>query len=309
MPAPVRDRIAGAMLGLAVGDALGAPVEFRRRGTFPLVTDMDTVRSPRLPPGAWTDDTAMALCLADSLLAHEDLDPRDLLDRFCRWRDAGEHTSMGVCVGIGQGTLRALNDYSRSGITCAVARPRSDGNGALMRVAPVACRHWSSTTKAIDLARRQSWTTHGSPLSADCCARAVELMCGLLQGDSWVGASARSSSLSTATSTATSTAACPPAGWWPGLTREQVVAGGFVADTLHAAFWAVDSTDTFEGAVVAAVNLGDDADTVGAVAGQIAGCRYGRAGIPARWLSALVGVERIEAVARRLADEATKGLA
>ncbi len=100
-----KERACAALVGLAIGDALGAPVEFRERASFPEVRDMLAGGYFRLPAGAWTDDTAMALCLADSLLHDPDLDRRDLLNRFLRWMDENEHTSTGRCIGVGQNTL------------------------------------------------------------------------------------------------------------------------------------------------------------------------------------------------------------
>lgn len=105
-----RDRALGAMVGLAIGDALGAPVEFRDRDTFALVTDMMPGGYFRLPAGAWTDDTAMALCLLDSLTYGRPFDPKDLLDRFLGWMEQNENTSTGKCIGIGQNTLIGLSD-------------------------------------------------------------------------------------------------------------------------------------------------------------------------------------------------------
>jgi ADP-ribosyl-[dinitrogen reductase] hydrolase len=296
MQQDVRGRIVGTMLGLAIGDALGAPVEFRQRGSFPRVTGYDTVRSPRLPAGAFTDDTAMALCLTESLLFDPHLNERDLLTRFCRWRDHGEHTSTGVCVGIGQQTLRALADHDRTGALQATPRARGDGNGALMRVAPAAGRHWNDPERAVDVARRQSQTTHASSLSAACCARYVALLCALLQGHDW--ASARRFTPPGSDTTVI------PDGWWTGLGADDVRGGGFVLETLQAAFFAVDSTTSFEDAVVVAVNLGDDADTVGAVAGALAGARYGEGAIPRPLRDGLVRGALVEDAAARLADAA-----
>jgi ADP-ribosyl-[dinitrogen reductase] hydrolase len=242
----------------------------------------------------------MALCLADSLLVDPALDERDLLARFCRWRDLGENTSTGACVGIGQTTLRALADHSRTGTLRASPRARADGNGALMRTIPAALRHFDDVERAVDVARRQSLTTHASALSAACCSRFVTLACGLLQGDDWAMATLRQPPVSMG---ATDTDLVP-AGWWRGLSADDVRGSGFVVDTLQAAFWAVDSTATFADAVIAAVNLGDDADTVGAVAGALAGCRYGESAIPSHWRAGLVRRDLVENAAARLADVA-----
>ncbi|WP_240643463.1 ADP-ribosylglycohydrolase family protein [Paracoccus siganidrum] len=294
----IADRACGALIGLAVGDALGAPVEFRPRGSFSAVSEMRAGGRFRLPAGAWTDDTAMALCLADSLLAAPHLDEADLLDRFCRWAETGENSSTGVAVGIGQITLRNLGHYRRTGhLAAPQPHGRADGNGALMRIAPVAIMHHTSADNASDTAIRQGKTTHHSAPSDAACGFTAHLIAQMIQGVSWT--SAISSSLAKVSDEylrlridRRHDEAEPPS-------------TGFVLDTIEAALWAIERTDSFEAALIHAVNLGVDADTVGAVTGQIAGARYGLSSIPARWLELLVQRERIEAVARSLLAKST----
>ena len=176
------DRALGAFVGLAIGDALGAPVEFCRRDTFEPVTGMRAGGYFKLPAGAWTDDTAMALCLAESLIGHPELDQKDLLDRFCLWADKGVNTSTGVCVGIGQNTLRVLGNYHRKGeLFAPETRQKSDGNGAIMRLAPVAARHLRAPLEAKRIAAQQSRATHYSDLSAGACETLVSVLCSLTQ--------------------------------------------------------------------------------------------------------------------------------
>lgn len=286
-------RAKGAMVGLAIGDALGAPVEFRPRGSFAPVVGMRAGGRFRLPSGACTDDTAMALCLAESLLADPDLDERDLLERFCRWAEHGENSSTGIAVGIGQITLRRLGDFRRTGSLQAAPRTRGDGNGALMRVAPVAIRHFRDPQEAARIAIRQSRTTHASVLSEQCCAFAAHLIARLALGAAWKAALDEAQAQLQAPELVAlfdrRNAAEPPP------------STGYVVDTLESALWAVSRTTSFEAALLAAVNLGHDADTVGAVAGQIAGARYGLQAIPPRWLGTLVEGAHIEQMAAALA--------
>ena len=293
-----RDRALGSLVGLAIGDALGAPVEFCRRDTFEPVTDMRAGGYFKLPVGAWTDDTAMALCLAESLIEHPQLDLKDLLDRFCLWASKGVNTSTGVCVGIGQNTLRVLGNYHRKGeLLAPETRQKSDGNGALMRLSPVAVRHWQSPADAKRIAELQSRATHYSDISAAACESLVLILASLIRGDAWEQA-----------------AKPDPADHWPGgiksisdenwdeRDRDSIHSTGFVVHTLEAAMWAVDTTSSFAAALLKAVNLGDDADSVGAVAGQLAGARYGLTGIPQNWLDVLLHRERIEAIGHQLFD-------
>jgi len=292
----IADRAVGALVGLAVGDALGAPVEFCRRNTFEPVTDMRAGGYFKLPAGAWTDDTAMALCLGESLIAHPHFDQKDLLDRFCLWAGEGVNTSTGVCVGIGQNTLRVLGNYHRTGALLAPeTRQKSDGNGAVMRLAPVAVRHWRNSIEAIRIAALQSRATHYSELSAGASEALALILSDLISGVAWEDA----------------VRPAPAEHWpegiraifaqnWQQRDRDSISSTGFVVHTLEAAMWAVDTTSSFAAALLKAVNLGDDADSVGAVAGQLAGARYGVSGIPRNWLDVLVQHERIEEIGQTL---------
>jgi ADP-ribosyl-[dinitrogen reductase] hydrolase len=204
--------------------------------------------------------------------------------------DSHENTSTGKCVGVGQNTLAVLGNYRRTGAVVApYIKGRSDGNGALMRVAPVAVRHWSDLTRARKIAGEQSRTTHCSALSEQICIAMMDILTGLISGNSWSGS----------TGEITSHEVAPEnevvfQGSWKHKVRDEISSSGYVVDTFEAALWAVESTTTFEDALIAAVNLGHDADTVGAVAGQLAGARYGIDAIPQRWLHCLIKVGLIQ---------------
>lgn len=297
-----RDNVSGTLIGLAVGDALGAPVEFKQRDSFPEIREMHAGGYFRLPAGAWTDDTAMALCLADSLLYQPEFNEGDLLNRFLRWIDDNENTSTGRCIGVGQNTMAVLGNYRRTGALLApVVKGRSDGNGALMRLAPVACMHWREPLVARSIARRQSYTTHASELSSAACEAQALLLCGLISGLPWDDALS-----------GIAQEAWPPeiasiiAGGWKAKSRGDISSTGYVVHTLEAAIWAVGTTSTFEDALITAVNLGHDADTVGAVAGQLAGARYGSQEIPSRWLAHLFHRDQITDIANQLFAASTR---
>lgn len=292
----VQERARGALVGLAIGDALGAPVEFKDRDSFPEVREMLAGGHFKLPAGAWTDDTAMALCLADSLLNDGELDAKDLLDRFLGWIYGNENTSTGQCIGVGQNTFTVLGNYRRTGaLTAPSVKGRSDGNGALMRLAPVACRHWANSDKARTIARAQSYATHASELSAAACDAMASLLCDLIAGQPWQDVFAKLAQ-----------DAWPREigdilrGSWRDKPREEISSSGYVVHTFEAAVWAVGTTLSFEEALIAAVNLGHDADTVGAVAGQLAGARYGVRAIPLRWSDLLVQFDAIDRKAKDL---------
>ncbi len=292
-----KDRALGAVVGLAVGDALGTAVEFKVRGSFSPVTDMRGGGTFHLKPGEWTDDTSMALCLIDSLNATAELDPRDLADRFVRWWQSGENSVTGRCFDIGNVTTAALERYRNTGDPIAGSTdPRSAGNGSLMRLSPIAVRFHTRTT-ACEQARIQSAVTHRAPACLDACAWFAALLHRAIFGASKAEVLAPIPTLD-----ATAEIAAIAAGGWRDKTEAQIRSTGYVVDTLEAALWCVDRSDTFRDAVLRAANLGHDADTVAAVTGQLAGALWGLSAIPPHWLAQLAWRDDIVARTTRLWD-------
>jgi ADP-ribosyl-[dinitrogen reductase] hydrolase len=301
--AAIRDRAVGALVGLAVGDALGTTLEFSRRDQKPLLVDMVGGGPFGLAPGQWTDDTAMALALGDSLLECGKLDETDLMQRFVRWRRVGAYSCTGHCFDIGATTAAALGRFERSGDPIAGATdPMAAGNGALMRLAPVAIRYWDDRVKLREAAARQSRTTHAAPEAVDGCVAYAELLADAIAGvprsrvmaprdEGWAGR-----------------VAPILAGSWRGKRRDAIRSSGYVAHSLEAALWSVGRSATFADVVLAAANLGDDADTVAAIAGQLGGALYGVGAIPAAWRETLAWRERIEEMADRLLAENARGV-
>ncbi len=273
-----KDRAIGALVGLAIGDAVGTTVEFRSRDSFQPLTDMVGGGPFNLKPGEWTDDTSMALCLAQSL-QHSGgrLDPRDLLARFSNWYRHGLNSVTGECFDIGNATRAAVERFERTGSLVNNDDESMQANGSIMRLAPaVICA--ASEERAVELARAQGRTTHAANGPDQCCAA--------LASDLWtIIETGRLPESVTASS---------------GKSRASIVSSGHAPATLEAARWAVATTGSFRDAVLAAVNLGDDADTVGAVAGQIAGALYGVSGIPSGWMATLAWREQIEELAGAL---------
>jgi ADP-ribosylglycohydrolase len=286
---PNHDRVAGAFVGLAIGDALGAPIEFSPRGTFGPVTTYISGGRFNLPAGAWTDDTSMALCLAQSIVENAGLVTEDVLNRFCDWAENGSNTSTGVAVGIGQNTLRVLGDFRRNGYLEALPLgSKNDGNGALMRLAPIACFAYNDVGVASLMAGEQSRATHASQTSEQSCQLLAELLCLLIRGQS----------ISHALEVVSNR------GWGRRVSsiferkftdqREtDLKVSGYVIETLHAALWSVMNTNNFQQAVLKAVNLGDDADTIAAVAGQIVGAMYGYSAVPKHLKAGLINERQL----------------
>jgi ADP-ribosyl-[dinitrogen reductase] hydrolase len=273
-----RARAIGAMIGLAVGDAIGTTLEFRARDSFPPLGDMVGGGPFHLEVGQWTDDTSMALALMDSLLVKHGLDEADLMERFVRWHEEGEYSSTGRCFDIGITTRQALARWKKTGNPVAGATaPDTAGNGSLMRLAPVAIRYWQDRAQLCDVAARQSRTTHGAPEAVDACVAYAELLADAIEG------CARSEVPRDRGGPWAGRIAGIMAGSWRGKHRDRIKATGYVAHSLEAALWCVGRTGSFAEAVLLAANLGEDADTTAAITGQLAGALYGVEGIPQRW--------------------------
>ena len=297
----VRDRARGALLGLAAGDALGTTLEFRPRDTYPPHAGITGGGPFRLQAGQWTDDTSMALALADSLVAHPAFDPDDLMRRFLSWWRDGAYSCTGQCFDIGSQTRAALARYARTGDPYAGSTdPEDAGNGSLMRLAPAALRHLHDPAAARRLAVDQSRTTHGGAQATEACALFADLLREAVLGRP------KAEVLAPRAWSGHPKVQAVAAGSWRGRDRASIRSSGYVIDTLEAALWAVDGTSSFSEATVLAVNLGNDADTVGAVTGQLAGALYGMEGMPQQWLDVLAWRDRLRDAADGLADLAAR---
>lgn len=298
------DRYRGALLGLAACDAVGTTLEFSPPGSFEPIEDMVGGGPFRLEPGQWTDDTSMALCLAESLVERQGFDPIDQLERYVRWYREGYLSSTDRCFDIGNTTRDALSRFEKRHEPYGGSTdPMSAGNGSIMRLAPVPLFFARRPREAIERAGESSRTTHGATACVDACRYFAALLVGAANG------AGKDELLSERYS--------PVAGYWKEhpLTAEidEVAAGsfkrreppeiqgkGYVVKSLEAALWAFRRSDSFREGCLLAVNLGDDADTTGAVYGQLAGAFYGEQGIPTSWLAKLARRQLIESLAERL---------
>lgn len=296
-PEQARDRALGCLLGLAVGDAVGAAVEFKARDSFPPLTDMIGGGPFNLQPGEWTDDTTMALCLADSLLATGTVDQEDFMLRLRGWLEHGENTVSGTCFDIGVTTRAAIENYIATGFAASGRmEPTSAGNGSLVRLAPLAILTAGDHDDAEFLALKQSRATHAHQECLDACKLFVAQLLDALDGaDKDAATRQRVMSLSPKLLFIS-------AGEWREKPRTAIRSSGYVVHTLEAALWSVWQADNFRDTVLTAANLGDDADSVAAVAGQLAGALYGAKAIPEAWLAKLAWRDRIEQLAADLFD-------
>lgn len=298
------ERYRGCMLGLAVGDALGTTLEFKVPGSFKPIDDMVGGGPFCLEPGQWTDDTSMALCLAESLIEQKGFDPVDQLQKYLAWYKNGHLSSTGKCFDIGNTVRDALHRFERTQEPyCGSTEPNSAGNGSIMRLAPVPLFYAKTPREAIERSGESSRTTHAVPEAVDACRYFGALIVGAVHG------ATKDEILSNYFA--------PDKGIWdkeplnPKI--DEIAAGsfkinnppliqgtGYVVRSLEAALWAFFNSSTFKEGALLAVNLGDDADTTGAVYGQLAGAYYGESGIPEEWLSKLSLRKEIEQYAKKI---------
>jgi ADP-ribosylglycohydrolase len=297
---PNRQR--GMLLGLAIGDALGAAVEFKPSGSFVPVTGFRAGGPHRLEPGEWTDDTSMALALADSIAkAGWDLD--DQAQRYVNWSQTGAYSVNGRVFDIGITTSMSLARFRQTGNALSSGDPRGNasGNGSIMRLAPVpiAFAHWfpdrldALVERAVDSSR----PTHASPQCLSACAYFSVVLCGLVHGlpreevlhPDWEP-SRRACQIYPLHPEVHEVAL----GSYRRKRPPEIRGSGYVVKSLEAALWAFHGARDFRDAVLRAVNLGDDADTTGAVCGQLAGAHWGETGIPEEWRKGLAGRDQIE---------------
>ncbi|HXA93661.1 MAG TPA: ADP-ribosylglycohydrolase family protein [Steroidobacteraceae bacterium] len=302
----LRQRFLGALAGLATGDALAAPTQGESSGAFARVTDMLGGGKLALPRGAWSDDTAMALCLAESLLECSGSDTRDQLERYSRWQREGYMSSTGRCVGIRASTARALAAAQWRRQSFAGSHdPKQLDPEPLARIAPVAMYAFASADEAVSLAGEAARTTCQAPVVVEACRVFAAMIHAALKGLPKEQVLAPQAGLAElAASGFKPRIRSLLAGRYRTQSPPQIRAGSTVVEALEAALWAFARTNAFSDGALLAVNLGESSDVVGAAYGQLAGAFYGEAGIPAPWRASLVRLDLIMSLSDRLTAHA-----
>lgn len=299
-----KSKYLGCLTGLAVGDAMGTTLEFKPPGSFKPVVDMTGGGPFGLDPGEWTDDTSMALCMAVSLIDCNGFDAKDQMDRYCRWWQDGYLSSNGKCFDIGGTVSKALSGYRKTGNPLAGStHERSAGNGSIMRLAPVPMFYVRDAKKAVQMSAESSKTTHGTITCIDACRYFGGLIVGALIGES------KETLLSPGYSPVENLFDLYPMcsaineiaqGSFKDKEPPDIKGSGYVVKSLEAALWAFYKSTCFEDGCLLAVNLGDDADTTGAVYGQVAGAFYGLEDIPRKWRGMIAHKDMIHDTAIKL---------
>ncbi len=299
----LRDRFQGALLGLAVSDALAAHTQFRKPGSFSPVGDLLGGGPFDLPRGAWTDDTAMALLLAESLLERDGFDAHDQVARYTRWQREGYGSATGQCVGISANVARALATalYKRQPFAGS-HDPEQLDKDPLSRVAPAVMFFFADAAASMSRAAEAARITAQAPLVLDCVRLFAAMVRQALAGrdkasvlkpprDSWV-ANARPEIMRIYE------------GSYIGLMPPEITGGGHIVQALEAALWAFHRGETFREGALLAANLGRDSDVVAAAYGQLAGAYHGVSAIPGIWRNSLMKQEVVIDTADRLLTHA-----
>ena len=302
-----------AILGLAIGDALGVPVEFQSREDLRLnpVVDMRGYGTYNQPEGTWLDDTSMTLCLLDSIAGG--INYNDIMDKFVMWKNYGQYTPYGETFDIGIGTREAILRYE-NGIECLECGGKSEydnGNGSLMRILPMAfyiIKKYGYECDTSIIARRVhdvSSLTHGHIRSKIACVIYIMIAIELADGNDIETSVSRGTNrafkyYSSNNEDEIENYIKIKSENFKFLKEDEIKSSGYVVDTLEAAIWCLLNTNNYSDCVLKAVNLGSDTDTVAAVAGGLAGIVYGIDNIPSEWLEKLAKRDYIETLCHRL---------
>ena len=300
------NKIKSVILGLAVADALGVPAEFRTREELNEnpITDMVGYGTYNMPAGCWSDDTSMTLAALDSLASGK-VDYDEIMENFSRWYHDGEYTPTGVMFDVGGTCRKVILNYTRhhkKPLECGLTDAYSNGNGSLMRILPFVLYSEFMPCQRMELIREGSMLTHAHPRSQIGCLIYAVILTHLLRCPTKAsvahGLTHALQFLKDEPELEFYHRMFAPNFLW--LERNEIKSSGYVVDTLEAAVWCVMTTDSFAECVLKAVNLGDDTDTVAAVAGGLAGALYGLDGIPQDWLDKLKWREWIEEMCERV---------
>jgi ADP-ribosyl-[dinitrogen reductase] hydrolase len=309
------DNVLGGLWGAIVGDALGVPVEFtsREERKKDPVINMRGYGTHNQPPGTWSDDSSLILCTVDSLVHHA-FDLRDMGQRFVRWYREGYWTPWGKVFDIGGTTRRAIGRLERGGDPEMAGDDdeNSNGNGSLMRILPVALLFADlPPERLINYVHRVSSLTHRHPHSQIACGLYCLMEAELLHGSTPIDAYRKAVDIGLKTyAKAPYLAEMAPfrkfvSGRIYELSESDIGSGGYVVDTLEASVWCFINSNSFEETVLKAVNLGEDTDTTGCVAGGLAGIVYRASAIPKAWLGPIARAQDLQAIFDRFMARAS----
>lgn len=295
-------KIYDGIMGLVVGDALGVPYEFKERNTF-TATDMIGYGTYNQPPGTWSDDSSMTLATVESIGRLGKVDAEDIMENFAKWCNNGKFTPYGKVFDIGNTTYEAILKYLQGNdiSECGGYEITDNGNGALMRILPLAFVPNITIEEILNVAN----LTHGHDISNRACIAYISMAKHILK-NIW------NLSICVHNPLRNLSCSCIPnflrIAYVGNFKEDEIQSSGYVVHTLEAASWCLFKTDNYRDCVLTAVNLGDDTDTIAAIAGGLAGLYYGcggEKGIPEEWISQIARKDWIKDLCDKM-DEAIK---
>ena len=291
------NKIYNGIIGLVVGDALGVPAEFKKRDSYK-VEDMTGYGTYNQPPGTWSDDSSMTLATLESIVRMGFIDAADIMNNFYEWLQNEKFTPWGKVFDVGGATRRAIARYANGTdpVKCGGKTRMDNGNGALMRILPVAMLSNGTFDQVTVL--KTAHLTHAHFISDYACLVYTEIVNNLMNGmDKKEAVESAIQKLQHNVETVSMLNDYSRLPNIQGLQREEIRSSGYVVDTLEAALWCFLNTNSYRECVLATVNLGEDTDTVAAVAGGLAGIHYGcgsESGVPDEWVAQIPRREWIE---------------
>lgn len=303
----IDDKVMSGLFGFVVGDALGVPLEFTSRNILKnnFITDMIGYGSHNMPDGTWSDDTSLTLATMDSIIQCGMINYRDIMDRFLYWYERAHYTANDIVFDIGLSTEKAIVNYKKGidPIKCGGLNVNDNGNGSLMRMLPIVfvlnCQEYSEFEK-VNLINNLSSLTHAHEISRLGCKIYVDYMSFILNGFDKLMALDLLKKIDYSKYYSMESIIYYNrilSGDIKNVTIGDIKSSGFVVDTLEASIWCTITSNSYSEAVLKAINLGDDTDTIGAITGSINGVIYGGKSIPNNWLNKIKRREYLENLA------------
>lgn len=305
---PPDTRMEDGIMGFAVGDALGVPVEFLSRSRLknkPL-SDMIGFGSHLVPEGSWSDDTSLMVATMSSIIDYNSIDYEDIMSRFYEWLEKGKYSSLNTVFDVGISTRKAILNY-KNGIDplfCGGVGEKDNGNGSLMRMLPIAyyfSKNDFSDDEEVEMVNNMSSLTHRHEISCLGCKIFVDYVKLLLEYSDKFKALEFVKKIDYSRYYSLDIVSKYDRILNDDvfkLSKDEIKSSGYVIDTLEASLWSFLNSDNYEYAVLKAINLGGDTDTIGAITGALSGIFYGKKQIPRRWLAKLKKREYLENISK-----------
>lgn len=305
----MNNKMKAGIIGFVVGDALGVPVEFLNRDLLQKhpVKDMIGYGSHNVPEGTWSDDTSLMIASMDSIIENGDVDFDDIMYKFTEWVNYAKYTATDELFDIGISTSKAISNFKcgKKAVTCGTKGINENGNGSLMRILPfvyyLKFSNFSEEEKTI-LINHASSLTHAHEISQLGCRIYNDYLTLLLDGVDKIKALDLLKEIDYNKYYSKDSIKAYQRilkGDLKSLNIDEIRSSGYVVDSLEASLWCTVTNDNYEDAVVAAVNLGEDTDTIGAITGSINGVIYGQNNIPKRWLKKLKKKDYLEEISNQ----------